>query len=214
MKTLKSSLKRTCLPSCCTSTLLVLSNSAPKIAVLLVGGHSTRMGTDKFALEINGQPQWKFMLEQLNHFFEEVFISCRKDQESHFKGQQLIFDEHEDIGPMGAIFSSFRALESRYPTLSSSFFIACDMPAFDVRLSAKLHTAISPAYDVVAAWNTERKSAEPLAAFWNKSSLPSIEEFISQQNYALFKCMSQLRVKTVEIEDSTTLRNVNSLKDL
>jgi len=191
-----------------------MPSSPTKIAVLLVGGRSTRMGEDKFAMNVNGQPQWKFMLEQLNSFFDEVYIACRRDQQEHFKGQKLIFDELENIGPMGAIYSSFRLFESRYSTFESSFFVACDMPKFDIRLSAKLHAERSPGYDVVAAWNPERKSAEPLAAFWNRSALPQIEEFISRENYALFKCMSQPKVKTVEIEDSNMLQNINSPSDL
>ncbi|MFK8057968.1 MAG: molybdenum cofactor guanylyltransferase [Saprospiraceae bacterium] len=182
----------------------------PKIAVLLVGGHSTRMGSDKFAMDINGRPQWEFMLGELKSFFDEVHIACRRDQAHHFAEQRLIFDELADIGPMGAIHAAFRQLGSTSPL----FFIACDLPNFNSGLSAKLHSELSAEYDVVAAYNAERESPEPLVAFWSPSALPLIEKFIARENYALFKCMSQLKVKSVEIKDSTSLRNVNSLQDL
>lgn len=181
-----------------------------KIAVLLVGGYSTRMGKDKFLIDFNGQPQWEFMVEQLNSFFDEVFISCRADQAKYFEGQKLILDEVENIGPMGAMYSSFR----KNPTHDCIFFVACDLPNFDISLSAKLHKQLSTNYDVVAAFNPVRKTAEPLFAFWNRSAIPLIEKCIAEKNYALFKCLSKLRVHTVEIEDASVLLNVNSPKEL
>jgi len=168
------------------------------------------MGADKFLMDFNGKPQWEFMLEQLNSFFDEVLISCRPDQTKHFEGQKLILDELEDIGPIGAICSSFR----KNPTHDYIFFVACDLPNFDISLSAKLHKQRSPNYDVVAAFNPVRKTAEPLVAFWNRSALPLIEKCIEEKNYALFRCMSKLRVNTVEVEDASLLLNVNSPNEL
>ena len=176
-----------------------------KTAVLLVGGRSTRMGRDKFAMEINGRPQWKFMVDELSTFFDQVFISCRQDQAAHFEGHSLIFDEVNDIGPMGAIHSAFQKLTQT----NSIFFVACDMPLFKCSLSVKLYDQLSDDYDVISAWNTRRGSAEPLVAFWNRSAIPRINTFMAEQNYALFKCMAQLRVKTIEIKESEQLRNVN-----
>lgn len=193
-----------------------------KIAVLLVGGYSTRMGKDKFLMDFNGQPQWEFMVQQLNSFFDEVFISCRADQAKHFEGQKVILDEVENIGPMGAIYSSFRSHTLRDCSLRSElfnskdfiFFVACDLPNFDISLSAKLHKQLSPNFDVVAAFNQVRDSAEPLVAFWNRSAITLIEKCIAEKNYALFRCMSKLRVHTVEITDASLLLNVNSPNEL
>lgn len=156
-------------------------------------------------MEPNGRPQWEFMLKELSSLFDEVHISCRRDQAHHFEGQRLIFDELVDIGPMGAIYAAFRQLEGTSPL----FFIACDLPYFNIGLPAKLHSELSTDHDVIAAYNPERGLAEPLVAFWNPRTLPRIEQFIADENYALFKCMAQLRVKTIEIKESEQLRNVN-----
>lgn len=182
----------------------------PKTAVLLAGGRSNRMGADKFLMELNGKPQWEFMVEQLNLFFDEVFIACRRDQAHYFEGQQLIFDELEDIGPMGALYSTFQNLEG----VSPIFFVACDLPYFSSSLSAKLHSELSNDYDIVAAYNPKRKSTEPLVAYWSRSAFPLINQFIANENYALFKCMSQLSVKAVDVADQHALRNVNTPSDL
>lgn len=182
----------------------------PKTAVLLVGGHSTRMGSDKFLLKINGKPQWEFMVDELNIFFDKVYISCRPDQAKYFEGQLLIIDKLENIGPMGAIHAAFHQLKNE----DSLFFVACDLPNFTSSLSAKLYTQLSSEYDVVAALNPSRNSAEPLVAFWSKSALPAINQFIAEKNYALFKCMSKLRVKAIPIDDGKLLNNVNSPHDL
>ena len=168
------------------------------------------MGVDKFAMVINGQPQWKFMVDELSEFFDEVHISCRQDQAAHFNGHPVVMDEVEDIGPMGAIYSSFRQISGS----NNIFFIACDLPGFDVSIAKNLHAHLLDKYDVVAAMNPESGSKEPLVAFWNRSALPMIEQFIEQENYALFKCMNQLRTKAIMVSDSLFLRNVNSPSDL
>jgi len=181
-----------------------------RTAVLLVGGQSSRMGKDKFSMNINGEQQWEFMVAELETFFDAVYISCRPDQARHFEGQSLILDEHADLGPMGALYSTFRKLQD----ISPIFFVACDLPNFSSSLSAKLHTRLTSGYDVVAAKDPARESAEPLVAFWNRSAAAMIEQCIAQGNYALYKCMQQLRVKEVKISTSEVLLNVNRPSDL
>jgi len=198
-----------------------MSQALPHIAVLLVGGKSRRMGVDKFAMKNKDQPQWKFMVEELSKFFNEVYISCRQDQSAHFAGYPLIIDEKENIGPMGAIYSSFRSrnYQNCSPPLDQNeshenlFFVACDLPNFDVSIAKQLQAQLSNEHDVVAAFNPKRGSAEPLVAYWNRSVLPIIEHFITQKNYALFMCMKQLRTTAIEVSDSFSLRNVNSPLD-
>jgi molybdopterin-guanine dinucleotide biosynthesis protein A len=179
------------------------------IAVILVGGRSSRMGTDKFLLELNGQPQWSFMLTELKGFFDEVYISCRPDQKHHFPNCKLVTDMIADIGPMGAIYSAFQQI----PHAENIFFVSCDLPHFKAEIAEKLYSNMDISVDVCAAQSTDKKYPEPLVAIWNKRVLPILGERIADEDYALFKCMKALHVQTVHVADEL-LKNVNSEADL
>lgn len=180
-----------------------------KTAVLLVGGKSERMGTDKFLLELNGQPQWSFMLSELQSFFDEVYISCREDQKHHFPHCKLVTDQMEDIGPMGGIFSAFQQIENT----ENIFFVGCDLPNFNVQIAERLYASMNDNVDVCAAQSETKDSPEPLVAIWNKRVLPVLASRIKLGDYALFKCMKEFNVQTVSVSGDL-LKNVNSKEDL
>lgn len=188
---------------------MVEAKNYNKIAVLLVGGQSSRMGSDKFLLEMNGMPQWQFMVEELSIYFDSVFISCRVEQTHHFPQQKLVLDPAKSIGPMGGIVQAFHEFEEA----TSLFFVGCDLPNFKVEIAMQLFNSNEPNIDVCAAKSDRKGFAEPLVAIWNRSALPTMEQRISSGDYALYKCMSQLRLKTVSTPDRL-LKNVNRPTDL
>lgn len=167
------------------------------------------MGSDKFLLELNGKPQWLFMLDELSKLFDTVFISCRTDQAHHFPFQNLILDPPESIGPMGGIVNAFHTIENT----DSLFIVGCDLPNFHVSIAEKLYLQNDEACDVCAAQSNLKEQAEPIVAIWNRKTLPTLSQFISRRDYALFKCMKTLEVKHVVVSDEH-LKNVNRLEDL
>jgi len=181
----------------------------PKIAVLLVGGHSRRMGFDKHDLKVNSKSQWRFMLDELSLFFDEVYISCRPDQQELFKGERLILDTAGDIGPMGALYSSFQTVNA-----DQIFFVACDLPHFRISLAEQLYTKLDVSCDVCAAQSAHKSYPEPLVAIWNRSVLPHLTQCKQEGNYALYRCMKALSVQSLPVKDDRMIQNVNRPEDL
>lgn len=78
--------------------------------LVLAGGESRRMGTDKALIPIHGKPAYLYMAELLSACCDKVYVGCREDQQLNFEGHPKIvglFDRpaHAGRGPMSGILS-------------------------------------------------------------------------------------------------------------
>jgi molybdopterin-guanine dinucleotide biosynthesis protein A len=95
-------------------------------ALVLCGGRSSRMGTDKSMLQYYDKPQRYHVYDMLQPCCEQVFISCDTDQfKSIEDGYHAIADDEifSDMGPMGALLTAF----ARFPG-KNILLTGCDYP--------------------------------------------------------------------------------------
>ena len=100
--------------------------TAPALfGLVLAGGASTRMRTDKAALEYGGQPQLRRAFEMLSQVCAATFVSVRPDQRDDpaRAGYPQIVDRQPGIGPIAGI--SAALLE--HPK-AAWLVLACDLP--------------------------------------------------------------------------------------
>src|SRR6478735_6633462 len=96
--------------------------------LVICGGQSTRMGTDKSLLDYYGKAQRYYVHEMLQPFCEKVFLSCNEQQAATITGNyETIADApaYSDIGPMAGLLSAF----GQYPD-KAFLVVACDYPFF------------------------------------------------------------------------------------
>ncbi|MFM6924628.1 MAG: molybdenum cofactor guanylyltransferase [Ferruginibacter sp.] len=94
--------------------------------LVLCGGKSSRMGTDKSMLQYYDKPQRYHVYGILQPYCEKVFISCDAVQlETMDPGYPVIPDEKafSNMGPMGALLTAF----SQFPT-KNILLTGCDYP--------------------------------------------------------------------------------------
>lgn len=104
----------------------VLYFEKPLYALVLSGGESKRMGTDKGLIEINGET-WAQKAYQLcvdlnlttyvsiNQLQKEVYLNI-------FSEQQLVVDIYDKLGPVGGLLS----FHNQFPQ-ADALVISCDM---------------------------------------------------------------------------------------
>ena len=75
------------------------------LGLVLAGGASTRMRTDKAALQYHGQPQLHWAFDLVSKFCAATFVSVRPDQrdDAARAGHPQIVDRQPGIGPLAGI---------------------------------------------------------------------------------------------------------------
>ncbi len=139
-----------------------LAGARPSLAtaIILAGGKSTRMGTDKALLKIDEVPLVERLAAALEPYFDHVIIS-RGPHVAPGGGYRTVGDCYPESGPLSGIHAGLCASETEH-----NFVIACDIPSVNVALMNKL-MSFSDDFDIVAP-SFRNGFAEPLFASYRK----------------------------------------------
>ena len=183
----------------------------PTYGLVLAGGESRRMGSDKALLVRDGQSQLAYIAALLDQVTDRVFVSTRGDQQDDSERSQFaqIVDRYEDIGPIAGILS---ALEE-YPK-ADWLVVACDLPNIDEptlqhlvanRAREKPFTAYRSSYDDLP---------EPLCALYQSGSDRILRQFIDDGIVCPRKVLIRSDTELLEQLDPKSLDNINTPDDL
>ncbi len=174
--------------------------------ILLAGGRSTRMGTDKAFIRFLGKKLIEHNLSLLNALCQEVLISANQTVYERF-GIPVINDKFEDAGPIGGIHACLEKASFQY-----SLILSCDLPFLNQSLLYGLLIHIHEGYDIIAY--QYNNLVEPLFACYSKNVIPKIEENIEQKDFKLQNLFKQLRVKLLPLHNKLFSANLNSVSDM
>lgn len=170
------------------------------VGIILAGGKSTRMGTDKGSLKINDLS----FIEKIHrtmtfsNSIDDIIISSSHKKHTLFG--KTITDQKENIGPLGGIYSVYKTLNA-----DKYLVIACDTPFITTHSIDKL---IEGKNNIA----TSKGKTHPTIACYNHAALRHLETQIADENYALMKWIKTFNHNLIEIPESET-RNINTLED-
>ncbi|MCK3682556.1 molybdenum cofactor guanylyltransferase [Maribellus sp. YY47] len=179
-------------------------------AIILTGGKSSRMGTDKALLELDGKTLLSRAVDLCSQFCDEILISS--DAEEHRVGSyRLVEDEVKDCGPMGGIYSCLKASSNQW-----NFVLSVDAPFVTKDFIAFLKGETNN-FDAVVPLHDGKK--EPLIAFYRKTVLSQIEVKIGEGNYKLHFLLQEVNTNFVESGEwfkkyPELFRNLNYPEDI
>ena len=187
---------------------LIQEQIAPVQGLILAGGKSTRMGTDKGLLEYHGVSQRDYLYEQLSSIFlpnqddKGVYISVREQQK--IENKNTISDKFVGLGPFGAICSAFQENPN-----SAWFVIATDVPFVDKSLIRLLLEKRNPNKIATALKGKNNKFPEPLITIWEPKAYPILLNYLSQGYSCPRKVLINSDVEIVEV-DEHFIQNINT----
>ncbi|MCL5965627.1 MAG: formate dehydrogenase accessory sulfurtransferase FdhD [Deltaproteobacteria bacterium] len=195
---------------------LLLPPREAKIAgitgVILAGGSSSRMGSNKALLPHQGGRFIEAIHRRMAELFDEVLVVTNAPTLYEFLPCRKAPDLIPGMGALSGIHSGL--VHSRTPRI---FVAACDMPHLKPELIRHLAEEIGE-HDVVVP--ESEKGLEPLHAIYGRTALPAIEEALHAGRGRIVSFFDRIRVKKVmrgevALFDPTfsSFRNINTPED-
>ncbi|MFN8256428.1 MAG: molybdenum cofactor guanylyltransferase [Bacteroidales bacterium] len=142
--------------------------------IILCGGKSSRMGTNKALLKLDNLTFTERIAERLGEFCSEIILSVNSNDFDSLPFRKVM-DKFSGIGPMAGIVSSLEESKS-----ANNFIISCDLPFISSEIISFLLNHKSAA-DIVAP--VFKQKIQPLCSVIHKKVLPKFIAQISMKNY-------------------------------
>lgn len=190
----------------------VTSEPHPLNGLVLAGGRSRRMGTDKASLRYGGdpRPQWKRTAEYLGNVCPRVFVSIRQgqileefDPDGDFR---ILEDPPESEGPLTGFLEAFKA-----DPHSGWLIVACDLPLLDEQ-TLEFLLANRGNCGAVAYRSANDGLPEPMCAIYE----PEIKTVMETAMLNGLRCPRKIlinhgaRTRLIDLPNATALENGNT----
>ncbi|RXJ01901.1 molybdenum cofactor guanylyltransferase [Anaerobacillus alkaliphilus] len=170
--------------------------------ILLSGGKSSRMGTNKALLPIEGKANIERIVDSLgDEFTDRVLVTNSPDEYALLKEKvKIVTDIYPGLGPLSGIHAGLLASSAEYNVV-----VACDMPFVSKKL-ARLLVEKSVGYQAaVPRFNGMR---QPLFAVYHKSIVSEIEQFLKGNDFRVNNLWGKVKMLWVEDESLQSIPEV------
>ncbi len=180
--------------------------------VILAGGTSSRMGSNKALLPYQGGRFIEAIHRRMAGLFQEVLVVTNTPEAFDFLPCRKVPDVIPGMGALSGIHSGLRHCGT-----SRVFAVACDMPYLNSALIR--HLASLPEGNDVVVPESE-KGLEPLHAIYSRNALPFMEEALQAGKGRIVSFFDKVQVRKVGREEVArfdpaflSFRNINTPED-
>ena len=175
-------------------------------AILLAGGKSSRMGTDKAALTFRGVTFLEWQVQKLQGLgIDDIMISggCQS-----VKGTRVIADEHLGRGPLSGMHACMK--QALNP---DCLILSVDMPLVPVQALAELADAHRTAEAAITLLQHGEKW-EPLIGVYKSRLFRQIEQILLSEHTAVRRLLAEVGFEVLRWpEDKALFDNCNTPQD-
>lgn len=176
--------------------------------IILSGGKSSRMGTDKGFLMLNNKSFMQHSIDALKPIVSETLMVSNHTDHDAF-GLKRVEDCIENAGPLAGIYSGLKASNTEY-----NLVLSCDIPLINTDILNRLILGIDETSEVIQIESNGRKM--PLIALYKKSCETTFKSLLNQGERKLQYAVNQCKVKSISIAASENkfTTNVNTEAEL
>lgn len=179
--------------------------------IILAGGKSSRMGSDKGIVNLNGKKFIEHILEAVLPNVNEVLIIANNDNYNNL-GYKVIKDTIKDCGPLGGIYTGLMNSQTE-----NNIVVSCDIPFINSDLIKYIIENTSNADITVPVY---KGNIEPLCAVFTKRTSDQIYNLIMNKDLKIQNILKYFITKEIfitkmqEFYNDKLFVNINTPEEL
>ena len=182
----------------------ILQQQVPPLnGLVLTGGKSQRMGTDKSELDYHGITQKQHVYQLLSRICNQVFVSINEQSKGNDSLPSLQ-DRFTGLGPMGGILTALQSDPN-----AAWLVLACDLPFLTAGTLEYLVQHRNPSKPATAFFEPNDRFPEPLVTIYEPRSYAILLQELSQGYTCPRKVIINSDVVLVQAPDAKEFKNVN-----
>lgn len=185
-----------------------MSNKNNITGIILAGGKSSRMGSDKGFVIYNDKPFIQHIIDALQPLVDEIIIVSNNPDYDAFKLKR-VNDIIENAGPIAGLYSGLH-----HSNTVMNLVLSCDIPLINKDVLEQLISQKSEEIDVIQI--ESQGKTMPLIALYNKRCESTCLELLESGERRLRFLINKLKSKTIVLTDALDKHtaNINSQSDL
>ncbi|MEP2936152.1 MAG: molybdenum cofactor guanylyltransferase [Gilvibacter sp.] len=185
-----------------------MKSNAHITGIILAGGKSTRMGSDKGFIPLNGKHFIAHIVDALKPQVSEILIVSNNNAYDHL-GHTRIEDLIKDAGPLAGLYSGLNASKT-----INNIVLSCDIPLINPQVLALLTKSVPTNTDVVMVESNGQTM--PLVAMYKTHCKQHFYKLLQAGERSLHRAIAPLNVKTIQLEPGFAhyVKNINTPGEL
>ncbi|HMS73745.1 MAG: molybdenum cofactor guanylyltransferase [Gordonia sp.] len=193
---------------------------SPIAGIVLAGGRSRRMGTDKASMQWPGgdaEPMLARIVRTIAERCDRVYVVATEESSAYqllhgTGGPEAVWvtDEEPGAGPLGGLAAGLAAAAA--DGFGLGFVCATDMPLIGPGLIDELARGATPSTQAVIAHDARRD--HPMAAIYRTLSAQVVADLVAGGERRMLAVTEALETRRVPVSDPEWLTNVNAPEDL
>ena len=176
--------------------------------IVLAGGKSTRMGSEKGLVTLGNSSFIEHVLSALKQCVDNIIIVSSNPTYDNFEVTR-VEDIIVDAGPVGGLYTGLYHSKTKY-----NLVVSCDVPLITTSVLEVLIDQIDPKYDVIQLQS--KGETLPLIAVYKKTCADICLKCLDNGVSRLRDVVNHLNTKTIALppEYDTHVQNINTLEHL
>lgn len=176
--------------------------------IILAGGKSSRMGSDKGLIYLNGKMFVEHVIEAMKPLVSDIIIVSNNSKYNRF-GYPRVEDDIKDSGPLAGLYSGLKHTSAEF-----NLVLSCDIPLIKTEILEQLVDTDYKSYEVTQIESNSKTM--PLIAIYKKQCMNKCLDLIEQGERRLRIAVSQMKTKTILIDKELDIfvLNINTKEDI
>ncbi len=175
--------------------------------IILAGGKSSRMGTDKGLTLLNGKPMIEHIIQALKPCVDEILIVANNQEYTRY-GYPVVEDVIKDCGPMGGIYTGLLT-----STTLKNLVVSCDIPFITTEMLTTIITKSGTEEITVPKYHDK---IEPLCAIYSKDCAERLLQLLQNKKWKMQDALKNFETNEIQLFDAIgrNFININTPQEL